>query len=191
MVLKPDLINKSLIKVFYHDTTTGDWFKKDELYFAKSENKLNLLGNITDNHRIDGYYEFILDYGHTQISWKQKKNIKDTTKDDTRETIGFVSNGLYSFGGIVKSKASDNTLYDGMPKDVHPTYWHFSLGILKKYYSDTNAAPGLWYSDSLITRETKMTLWMRANNPKKICIEKQRNTIHKFCLNILVIIVQR
>ena len=180
MILKPDPINKSFIKVFYHDSSTGVWFNKDEILYAKSNYKLNLFGNITEKYKINGYFEFIIDYGTAQISWKQAKNIKDTVATDTKQSIGFVDNGVSNFNGIMRSDVTDKALYDGMKTSG---YWWFCLGALKNNYND-NSFPGI-YSTSL--RVKKVTVWMRAN--QKIYARTCKHNSHSSCFVLYLICI--
>lgn len=171
MHLEPFPTNKSLIKVFYHDSSNGDWFSIDELYYAKSSNKLNLLGNITDEYKINGYFEFIIDYGNIKISWKQKKNIKDTTSTDTSESIGYINNGVEHFGGLIRSDYPNNALYDGIHNSKR---WWFCVGAMDNTYSDYTF-PGVFYSESNTIRTKTITVWMKIN-PKlmfKTCKTKR------------------
>jgi hypothetical protein len=156
MVLKPDPVNKTLIKVFYHDSSAGVWFSEEERFYANSQYKLNLLGNITEKHKINGFYGFTLDYGSLQISWHQRKNIKDTTSSETSASLGAVVNNVQNFHGMARSDYGYYTLYDGM---FTSGYWWFCLGALDNVYKD-NTFPGAYYSDSNSMLVNKVTLWL-------------------------------
>lgn len=173
MILTPDAVNKTLIKVFYHDSSAGVWFSSNELLYAKSQYKLNLIGNITDKYKIKGFFEFILDYGSTQVSWKQQKNIKDTTSSETSSSIGYVGNAGSYFSGMARSDYPNLALYDGV---FTTGYYWFCLGALQNAYND-NTFPGLYFSSTSYQLVKKVTLWMRVNPEliAKTCVKRVRS----------------
>lgn len=187
MILLPDPNNKSLIKVFYHDSSTGVWFNQDEMYYANSKYKLNLFGNITNKHKIGEYFEFVFEYPDLNFSWKQKKNIKDTEIGDNSQTIGYVGNGPGCFGGIIKSEFTSDSLYDGSPPDKYNSWW-FSVGA-KNSFSEANKFPGMFVSSTNHALANKVTIWMRNNFYYLKNRSAGRYSIYKgiFFCNILLI----
>ena len=131
---KKDINGRLWLKVFYHYYNEGEEFKDSEILFANSKNKLNLIGNITNRYRINGYFEYAIEYEELNITyyWKQKKNIKDTNKRDNAHSIGYVKMSNSKLLGGVAVSNSVYTLYDGIPSyDENNTLWWFCLGIKK------------------------------------------------------------
>ena len=171
-----DTINSAWTRVFYHDSSTNEWFNDSESLFANTDHKFNILGSITNRHRIGHYFIFMLEYGESgqRIIWKQKKNIKDTTKDDTSDSIGYVSNGLTYFGGMTRSD-SHKTIYDGVPPNIE-SFYSFSIGA-KSNFGNANTFAGPTYSGQASERVTKVSLWLKTRMKTCILTKKHKADI--------------
>ena len=54
------------VLIFHHNSSNKDFFRnKNEALFSTKKNKFSLLGRLNDDFKIDGKYEFIIEY--TQI----------------------------------------------------------------------------------------------------------------------------
>ena len=52
------------LKIFSHTLTNNNYFTNNEkeFHFTEGNGKFSILGLITDDFKIDGYYEFLLQY---------------------------------------------------------------------------------------------------------------------------------
>ena len=82
MLLRPELVHITKknginwLLIFYHNTKNQDYFVVESLFlFSNTPTMFSLWGLITEEFKIDGYYEFLLEYpdydGFNQ--WKQSK----------------------------------------------------------------------------------------------------------------------
>ena len=90
MILK----NALWLKVFYHNTTFGDYFNSanaDEVLNSHTNQKFSILGTIDSSFLIDKKYEFLYEVpgkrGYNR--WRQTNHPKDTNLSTTPEQNGF------------------------------------------------------------------------------------------------------
>lgn len=177
-------------KVFYHDLSTGIYFNDNEYYYANAPNKLNLLGNVTEKDKINGYFEFALEYEEYSMLfyWKQTKNIVETTASDTSTDLGYVGSIGKYFGGMAKSDTSF-CLYDALLPSIRSNNWWFALGA-KTYWNSENKFPGpiFWYTDDQYVAVSKVALYIKKRR-SNLCISKQMCRNSKYIANFLLVII--
>ena len=133
----PRVVNEidTWVLIFHHNSSNKDFFRnKNEALFSTKKNKFSLFGRINDYFKIDGKYEFIIEY--PQISrfyqWTQTKNPIDAA---AYEDIGFIPNetGYGSFKGLALSSAPLNTFLDAT---VTSGDWYIAIGAYQSWYTD-------------------------------------------------------
>jgi len=151
--------------IFYHDSVSGGFFSSlEEAMFSENPNKYSIFSKIGDEYKIDGYYEFLLEYptfdGYNR--WKQSdlpwKNEEISGKSANGYTPINISWNSYNWGGLVKSRNSNHpgiTLLDG---SAGSDYWFYAIGCVDPYTYNPNY-PGPFYSAIRYSR-----LWIRIQN---------------------------
>ena len=123
--------------IFYHNATGKVFFEKNSqcLLFCNETQRFSTLGILTDNFKINGYFEFLIEYPERSsfYRWKQKKN---PTKHDS--DVGFVPihvpSTTYEFNGLALSASSrDCTFLEG---NIGTGSWYFSIGCYGPWLSD-------------------------------------------------------
>ena len=133
--------NATWLIIFHHRVhDENDFFTDSEFEFSNSKNKFSLWGLITKDYRVDGYYEFLLEYPHLEgyNSWKQSKyplDVNESVDDgnyngylESESDIKWNGSGWH---GLSKSNHI-KTILDGCKELNH--FW-FSIGA-KANYSD-------------------------------------------------------
>ena len=114
--------------IFFHNSTGRVLFTKDspDLLICNKTQQFSTLGTLTDNYKINGYFEFLLEYPEFNylIHWRQKKNpIK------SESNIGFiplhVPDNPCPFNGLAITRSKTYTFLDG---NVGSTVWHYAIG---------------------------------------------------------------
>jgi len=159
------------LKIFYHNSVGGVFFSNfSHGMFSLEPNLYSIFSLITDDFRIDGKFEFLLEYpgssGYNR--WRQSflpwnNNEVSGKKAEGYENIYITWSGS-DWGGLVKSNNGYGlyTLIDG---SAGKNLWHYAIGCISTRYSPRFPGPNggtvlecrLWIrmSDlSLIKKET-------------------------------------
>ena len=159
-----DLYNAKWLKIFYHNSTGGIYFSNISHALKSDLPQLySILGEINDNFKINGYFEFLLEYpeysGYNR--WKQQINPKDNPEFPNQQAIGYQEvscswKGQY-FGGLVRSSRFSWTLLDG---STGYDNWYYAIGIY--------APPSIYCYPKFPGPEGSYVfeayLWIRINN---------------------------
>ena len=157
-------LNVYWMKIFHHNSTGNIYFNsKSEALSCNSEKKFSLLGNLGEYDKIDGFFEFLLEYpelsGYNR--WKQEVNPLLIAENSNLspatgyQPISISWNGSF-WGGLVKSSHSD-TFLDG---STNIEYYWYSIGQLFDY-KNTGGFPG---PNNIIVKECILWLRISPNN---------------------------
>ncbi|WOO37861.1 glycine rich domain-containing protein [Anaerocolumna sp. AGMB13020] len=146
-------------RVYYHDSTTGQYFANDtEVLNTNSTFKYSCLNQI-QNLKTGSKYEFMLYYpenGQTNI-WKQTNRPQDeleTNSDGSQSAAGYEAVAIQMndnfWGGLVKS-TSGASLLDG--STYHDNWW-YAIGSYAPYVTATGIPGG---NNTIVN---KVELWM-------------------------------
>jgi len=140
------------LKIFHHNGYGGSMFRDFSHALSSDEpNLYSILHKITDSYKINGKFEFLLEYpelsGYNR--WKQSYH-PINENDDVRPVRGYeaisISWQTEYWGGLTKSSRIGNTLIDG---SCGHSYWFYSIGayqnnewIIAKCPSTKNCIPG-------------------------------------------------
>ena len=161
---------KKWLKIFYHNSINDEWFNTDEEFFYCTEdNKYSIFEYITNEFKIEGFYEFLLEYPSVDgyNNWKQKifpteafesLNSDITYSCSTEEGL-FCSWTGKSWKGLTRSSESSSSVLDGSFSTKN--YW-FTIGS-KKYYNTPKKFPGPagGNAGSEGTTVSEVYLWIR------------------------------
>ena len=123
--------------IFYHNAKGNIYFEKNSecLLFCNETQRFSTLGILTENFKINGYFEFLIEYPErsSYYRWKQKKNPTKYNSD-----VGFVPihvpSSKYEFNGLALSASSSgNTFLEG---NIGKDTWYFSIGCYSKWVGD-------------------------------------------------------
>ena len=137
---------KYWLKIFYHNSTNGNWFRDEEINEIYTEEKFSIFGLVKDL-KISDYYEFLLQYPSVEgyNNWKQKVFPLDASQSDNDDVHYYVDDTLhiswpnFNFSGLSRSSTRDSAILDGC-NDGH---WWFSIGAKKDYHTESvNTFPG-------------------------------------------------
>lgn len=160
-----------------------------------SENMYSILHMLNDKYKINGKFEFLLEYPELGgcNRWKQSLNpLFDT--DDSAQAVGYeginISWSVTQWGGLVRSSQKSFTVLDGSCGSVN---WHYAIGVYKgNSYSNTQCPPlgDCFPGPSSINRV--VLLWVRINgNPPEECPTLYKNSMFKISLiGILSLILE-
>lgn len=129
------LYGKTWLLIFHH-TQSSDKFDSSMCLHSDVEGKYNHIGSISEIFRINGYFEFILEYpGSREIAWKQNVSpISVTENNINTDNIGLIithnKNNFLHFRGLMKSKASSCYDCDGSNID----FFRYCIGQINTYY---------------------------------------------------------
>lgn len=127
---------KAWLKVFSHTYESKNDCFSNEAKHNIDDRKFSILDEINDSMKINGKYEFIIEYPkyNEYFQWLQSSNpLEEIEVDGKMSADGFqyIHNGSYAdkWGGLVKTTLKYNgvisTLLDGEPGHY---YWMFSIG---------------------------------------------------------------
>ena len=162
-----DLYGAKWMLVFYHDSSGGVYFQNaSHALSCNSAQQYSLLGSINEDMKIDGKYEFLLEYpGYSGYNrWRQSKNPVLDTEVSGQISVGYEAISIswtdVGWGGLVRSYQSGNTLLDGSAGRIGN--WYYSIGAQKNndYLSLCNAKdcfPGCISGAKI----QKVKLWIR------------------------------
>ena len=123
------------VKVFYHNYTNNATFANEsEALSINTSDRYSVLGEISNWHRINGKFEFILLYPSLKYKYNRWKQTRSPTKEqDSKEKTGvagyepihidFTNN---SWGGLAK-----NTYY-GTLRSIGSMLWYYCIGKYSK-----------------------------------------------------------
>lgn len=163
---------KIWIKVFHHNIEGGYFSSNEDAMSSTAAGKYSKLSSISNLMKIDGYFEFRLEYPNEGLvyHWQQSENPILTAegslgKDNYSQIINpNPSKGWRGY--LALSSLSTCTYLDGYASND----WWFSIGAIKcsgnNFYKDhPNKIPG-----PLSTGVTEVVLWIRVpdNLYKKI-----------------------
>ena len=142
-------LNRTWLKIFYHNCTNGKYFNKDkpeEIQYINEEDKFSILGLITDDFKVEnGYYEFLLKYPEHPGGYNhwQQKGFPLTTKEEN--DIGYhLCDGCEitwdgrDWRGLAKSNRTSETFIDGS----NSNYWFYAIGAMHSNYNHPVQIPG-------------------------------------------------
>ena len=156
------------LKLFYHNCDGNVKFKDEkEALHCNSEQKYSILSNINPSMRINGKYEFILEYpGDVYYRWRQTRSpINEYESASQREALGFEpihqGSGKLNISGLVRTtiKVADkyiNCLFDGQPG---VSLWYFAIGV----YEATEPAYLTKDIPAYSNTVKSVKLWIRIN----------------------------
>jgi len=146
-----------------HDSTGGVMFSSlDEAKFCDLPKKYSIIGCISNFSRINGKFEFLLEYpgisGYNR--WKQT-NFPLWEPDNNTAAIGFEAISLTwtdnNFGGLFRSTLTE-TLFDG---SIGNGYWYYAVGVVTNWWSSSFCSPPGDCFPGPITTTQSVELWMR------------------------------
>ena len=149
------------LKLLYHNSSRGEYFNKENVYFHISKNTFSLLSLLDDDFRVgeDSVFEFILEYpefkGESKgfYHWKQK-----VTPLIFSDDISYVSLSEASFDGLSRSADNTKTLLDGNYVNNQTNNWWFSVGTYEEF--GQKEIPGPIYNNKYFWVSC-VTLWIR------------------------------
>ena len=177
-----DFQEKHWIKIFHHNVKKADYFKKrEDALFSLKPFMFSLINKIGDSIRIDGKYEFLLEYPEMTgfNMWRQTNHPlrEDESKSQGRtEAEGFDSMNLCTwtkngFRGLVLSSVNV-TLLDG---SSYQGYYYYSIGATEQWIYGSIPADGEEHNI------TEVLLWSRVN------AIKLKKTFTKRSMNVMVV----
>ena len=161
-----DFFQHPSILVFFHNATNGIRFNDfEEAKRCNAKDKYSALYKISPSYRVNGKYEFLLEYKEGFVHWRQSNNPLHETEQGTASVKGyyFVNKSvktLGAFGGLARTNAQNlgciSTLLDGITRDSN---WWYSIGTIHSCESmwNDNVIPGPIQSVNYVK------LWIRVN----------------------------
>ena len=182
------LDNTLWLKVFYHNTTFGNYFSynnEEEALDSHTERKFSILGTIDSSFLINKKYEFLYEVpgvrGYNR--WRQSKHPKDTYASITPEENGFQPKKLWwpsDFIGLRKCKSG--SIYCGS-KNID--FWWFTIGA-NTHNTIVNTMPLI---HELHYHSYEVALWIRIPPTKGIDGFKAscRQRFNRYQTNIFIV----
>ena len=175
---------KIFLKVFHHYAESGELFENEsEALSCNLPNKYSILSEITDEYKINGKFEFLINYPNESryFRWRQLNNpVEELEVENISTAEGFES--IYpsdlpnKWGGLVRTnityEGKISSLLDGNPGS---DFWYFAIGMYKDNTWESYGFPA--YQEDLPTNYT--SLWMRVPEPYNhfITCENQKQSI--------------
>ena len=133
--------------IFYHNAKGNVFFTRgsESLLFCNKTQQFSILGTLTNNYKINGYFEFLIEYPEINylIHWRQKKN---PIKYDSN--VGFVPLHVpynpSTFLGLALAKNCDDSTF--LHGNVGGGSWFFSIGCYTAWSGD-GSFPGPYLED--------------------------------------------
>lgn len=116
--------------VYYHDSSFGYWKKdRSDVFSCNEAGKYSILGSLHNSYRIDGRFEFLLEYTNGFNRWQQRNNpIKEQKIEDKTEAKGYAElNCTFherEWGGLLKSYDNYDSYVDG---SISSKNYHYAL----------------------------------------------------------------
>jgi len=132
------------LKIFHHNSSGGGMFRDFSHAINSDEpNLYSILHKVTDDYKISGKYEFLLEYPELSGYNRWKQSLHPLyEKDDTNPVKGYeaisISWDVQYWGGLTKSSRSGNTLIDG---SCGHTNWYYSIGAYKNHEWISSVCP--------------------------------------------------
>ena len=181
------------LKVFYHNSTFGDYFSvgnEEEALNSHTKSKFSILGTVDKSFLINNKYEFLYEVpgvkGYNR--WRQSMLPKDTNLSITNEQIGYKPVKIswsYNFGGLRKCKHSCSIYCCTIIID----HWWYPIGN-NIHNGKQNTIPAI---DGLRYDGYEVALWIRVPPNKgvdglKITCNMQKRAYHIVSYVILLIL---
>ena len=123
--------------IFHHNAKENVYFTKnsEKLLFCNETQRFSILGTLTNNYKINGYFEFLIEYPEISylIHWRQKKNPIKYNSD-----IGFVPLHVpltsNKFVGLALSNYYNGSTF--LHGNVGSNSWFYSIGAYHGWLSD-------------------------------------------------------
>lgn len=168
--------------IFFHNVTEGTnlYFDDSSALNNNEENKFSIIGFINEAFRINGCYEYLLEYPEhgEYLIWQQTIHISNTTAQQTAADIGYKKKhqNYEGFKGLSRSTNSHATVFDGSPGTDG---FYFSIGA-KCEFAYSNRFAGVPLNAEYPTRICY--LWIRV--PPKFLLSRCTNNqyLHKSML---------
>ena len=159
------------MKIYHHSVKYGYFSSLEEAKYCMNEGRFSMLKSISDSMKIEGQFEFRLEYPQDGLvyHWKQSDNPlsihEGELKSDNYSQLLAPSDSRGWGGYLAQSTISQCTLLDGMSSK----YWWFSIGTIQcpknidPYFTvhpDTIPGPA-----DLPVKE--VVLWIRVPNSTK------------------------
>ena len=176
------------LKVFYHNTTFGDYFTKyEDVLDSHTPQKFSILGLINEAFKIRGKYEFLLDVPGSKgfNRWRQKLHPNETTTT-TNSTMNEYEPIKISWtesfiGGIAKSNSTTRTFFDC---STDYGQWWFPIGA-KRHHTIENTIPVHRNPDY---EGPEIRLWIRIPSGRIQTACKYNNRHHNIAIVIIVLV---
>ena len=168
------------LKIFYHFNPNGEngfVNASEAMYCVDNEHKYSILSTINRRYKINGLYEFIIEYPElgTYNRWQQTDNPLEITEDlITRNVSGF--NPIETkavndnWGGLSRTKDGINgydlapSLLNGIPGNHE---WYFAIGQYKNVnwtYVDSSGSSLEYRIPSNSLPVSIVSLWLKLHN---------------------------
>lgn len=157
--------SRTWLKVFHHKIESGFFSKDRSLCLVSNENgKFNMLGNLNSRFKINGKYEFMIDYEEKgNIVWKQTLLPTEISKENTSDVLGFKviynKNNLTRFSGLKISHLTSNSCFDGSNFEIDN--FRYSIGTID---FDPTTIPGPVNQNGNVINVNKVIVWIRVPN---------------------------
>jgi len=152
------------LKVFHHDCTGGYYFSNlEEAAFSTNPRKFSIIKLINDDYKVDGYFEFLLEYPEIpgMNRWKQLKSPYDNPEVYGKTADGYqgisISWDKYYWGGLIRSSLTGITLLEGSA-GAQSYAWYMLGCISNGYYPYIPGPNGIYVNIA--------NLWIRIDGTK-------------------------
>ena len=182
--------------VFYHNITGSNYFDNvsEAEHTLNSTQKYSIFTEITPKLKFGGKYEFLLQWGSSNISynrWKQTNNpIEEEEVINKYEVDGFEANHLdyndehidgYKFGGLAKTTIpAQGCINSYLKGSLGHDYWFYGLGQFN--VCDLNWVD---YIPTPSQNETVAHLWVRIAPYDTACSFKSYVPLHLFIIALM------
>ena len=194
------------LKIFYHYNPEGrnPFINEYEAqYCINNENKFSILLDLDEKFKINGHYEFMIEYPqlNTYNRWQQSNN--PINEDECTNAFGCSTTAIgfkrietkaesSSWGGLVKTKHNSN--YKSPPSLLNGTPgrsdWFFAIGQYKN-------TPWLYNSTTYSNIPSNaqpvdvVLLWLRLPDKKYDTCKNYNMIIPKYCLFISLLTLKQ
>ena len=130
--------NAFWLKLFFHNMTdiSNGFSSNEEALHCNSEGKYSILSELNESYKIQGRYEFLLEYPEIgdYNRWLQTNRPFDEVEKGDRYVEGYIPKHIgYSgkgWGGLLKTNinASSFTLINGSPESLGGSNWFYAIG---------------------------------------------------------------
>ena len=123
--------------VYYHDVSYGYWKEdRSDIHQSNQPGKYSIFGLLHNGYRIDGRFEFLLEYPDGFNRWQQRNNPIKEFKESGKKIAKNYAELNCSFhdnnwGGLVRSSSSCNAYIDG---SVLGSSYFYAIGTTKEWF---------------------------------------------------------